>query len=95
MVFQAYSRLLTFCDSETFTSSGGRFQVKSRAVQAEAQLVRDVELIHLSDHCPRLEQQEKPLGCILERGIDVCSNCQLSGYHFKFSLGKENNVQQM
>lgn len=62
MVFQAYSRLLTFCDSETFTSSGGRFQAKSRAVQAEAQLVRDVELIHLSDHCPRLEEQEKPLG---------------------------------
>ncbi|RMC04471.1 hypothetical protein DUI87_18916 [Hirundo rustica rustica] len=46
------------------------------------------------DHCPKLEQQKKPLGCILAHGIDVCSNSQLSGYHFKFSLSKENSVQQ-
>lgn len=55
MVFKAYSSPLTFYDSMTFTSSGGHFQAKSPAVQAEAVLFTAVELIHLSDHCPELK----------------------------------------
>lgn len=86
MVFKAYSSPLTFYDSMTFTSSGGHFQAKSPAVQAEAVLFTAVELVHLSDHCPKLKEQKKPLGCILACGIAVCSNSQLSGYHCKVNM---------
>lgn len=61
-----------FYDIKSFAFSGGHSQAKSPAVRAGAVLFMDVELIHLSDHCPKLEQQEKPLGCILAHGIDVC-----------------------
>lgn len=66
-------------------SSGEHFKAKSPAVQAEAVLFIDVELIHLSDHRFKVQQQEKRLGCILACDIDVCRSFQLFGYHFFFN----------